>query len=104
MRGIVFHVPIETATTPADGACLVGHWWSIHPEKGLAFYAHLSGFARSEEPSPQCNASETTARHIAKKLYPDHEVRLIPTVFMAHAMREMNRLRAEKQAGKPSHD
>jgi hypothetical protein len=95
MRGVIFHVPLDLAQTPKDGDCLVDRWWSVHPELGLAFWFQPFGYERSEEPSPQCNPDEATARMLALELLPDHEVRQIKCVFMAHAMREMIKRKRE---------
>jgi len=93
MRGTTFYIPVDIATMPANGEALCARWWTVHPEKGVAFYAQLVGYLRSEEPSPQCNPSEYTARALTARLHPECEVRQIPVVFMAHAIREFNRLR-----------
>jgi hypothetical protein len=95
MRGVYFHVPIDTAITPADGKCLADRWWAVHPDKGLLFYAVLHGYFRDDEPAPQCNSSEATMRLLTAKMTPDHEVRHMPIVFLKHAWREMNRLKKE---------
>lgn len=95
MQGTVFHIPLETAQTPKSGHCIVDHYWAVHPEKGVAFYAQLHGYTRCEEPSPQCNASEHTCRYIMSRMYPDHEVRHIPVVYTQHAVKEMNRMRKQ---------
>lgn len=94
-RGTVFYVQEAEATTPASGECIANHWWTVHPVHGLAFYAQLLGYAANETPSPQCNQSEGTARLLAGKLYPDHEVRFVPAVFIRHAERAMEILRAQ---------
>lgn len=99
LRGTVFHIPEAQATAPAEGYCILDRWWAVHPEKGLAFYAQLRGYARSEEPSPQCNPSEATMRALAARIHPDHEVKHIPLVFFEHAEREMARLRKESSNG-----
>jgi hypothetical protein len=103
-RGRVFHVPLDVAVTPANGEALVDRWWSVHPEKGLAFYYQPFGYARSEEPSPQCNAQQYTAEHLCRKLYPDHECRHVPVVFFQHAIRAMREdfkiAKAEREAAK----
>lgn len=91
MRGRVFYIPEEVASTPADGECIAGAWWSCHPEKGLAFYYVPSGYFRSEEPSPQCNQDRRIVEQLTKQLYPDHVVKKVPVVFMAHALRAVNK-------------
>lgn len=93
-RGTVFWISEAEATSPANGDCIVDHWWSVHPEHGLAFYAQLLGYAASEAPSPQCNQSESTAKMLCAKLWPDHECKKIPVVFMTHAERAMRKLKA----------
>lgn len=97
--GTVFYIPLDLATTPASGECIAGNWWAIHPQHGVAFYAQLLGYLASEAPSPQCNQSEGTARLLSRRLYPDHEVRVLPAVFVRHAERAMATLRAQAIAG-----
>ena len=75
--------------TPADGWCIHDSWWTIRPTKGVAFYYQPVGYGRSEEPSPQCNQSEATARALGARGWPDCEIRQLPVVFMAHAARAM---------------
>ena len=98
MHGIVFFVPLELATKPAEGHCYVNRWWTVHPEKGVAFYCsrrRTYGLEPGEEdePSPQCNSSRFTAESIQKKIYPDCETRLLETVYARHAITEMRRQR-----------
>jgi len=95
MRGVFFHVPVEKAVEPAGYECVTNRWWSVHPDKGLAFYAQLFGYGRSESPSPQCNSDESTARHLNERLRPGqgYEVKFFPVVFMSHASKELTRLR-----------
>lgn len=95
MRGTIFYIPLDKAMEPHSGNCIVGHWWTVHPEKGVAFYAQLTGYARSEEPSPQCNSTRWIADHLQKRLWPECETRQIPVVYMAHANAEFKRLREE---------
>lgn len=96
MRGHYIHVPIELATTPAEGHAYVNRWWSVHPERGLTFYvaslARLTFEGEPIEPSPQCNAVEETARLLAARTRPDDEVMFFPVVFAAHARKELVRL------------
>jgi len=98
MKGIIFYIPESTATTPVDGDCITNHWWTVHPEKGVAFYASRKrpfGMEPGEqdEPSPQCNKNQFTAEHLQKKLYPDCVTKMIPVVFMGHAVKEQHRQR-----------
>lgn len=95
MTGIVFYITLATAETPVNGHCIVNHWWTVHPEKGVTFYTTRKrpyGMEPGEqdEPSPQCNANEFTARHITQRLYPGHDVKLMPVVFLGHAIKEMH--------------
>ena len=98
MKGIVFFIPEELATTPAEGHAFVNRWWTVHPEKGVAFYAtRKRSFylepGEQDEPRPQCNSSQFSAEHIQKKLYPDCITKHIPVVFVGHAIKEMHRQR-----------
>ena len=38
MKGRIFHVPLDLATQPTEGHAYVDRWWSVHPERGVAFY------------------------------------------------------------------
>lgn len=98
MTGIVFFIPKDAATTPAEGHCFVNRWWTVHPEKGVAFYcsrrrSYELGPGEEDEPSPQCNSSEYTARTLQQRLYPDCTTELIPVVYVAPAITEMHRQR-----------
>ena len=95
-NGTIYHIPLEQAQTPKRGECLVDKWWSVHPEKGVAFYAQLFGYGRSEAPSPQCNDSESISRHFTKSFFPDYDTMQLPVVYLQHAVNEMARLRKEK--------
>ncbi|MGI9492137.1 MAG: hypothetical protein ACR2QF_07045 [Geminicoccaceae bacterium] len=101
-KGKLFYVPIDTAITPKNGECIVDHWWSVHPEKGLVFWYQPTGYLRSEEPSPQCNQDHHTSQFLTKRTYPDHECRQIHVVYLGHAMQAMRedreRLAKEKAA------
>lgn len=103
--GFIFYVPEDVATTPAEGHCFVNRWWTVHPEHGVAFYAanrrsffHEPG--DEEEPCPQCNSDEYTARELSRCNHPDCEVKLIPTVFIQAAIKEMHKQRARQGRGK----
>ena len=98
MAGIVFFIPEDVATTPADGHCFTNSWWTVHPEKGVAFYcSRRRSFdlepGEQDEPSPQCNRSQHVAEHIQKKIYPDCITKFIPAVFIGPAITEMHRQR-----------
>jgi hypothetical protein len=94
--GKLLYVPLEVAASPADGRAMTDSWWSVHPEKGLAFYyTPADARAMDGEPAPQCNRDERVARKITDRLYPEHEVRHVPVVFLAHARKAM---RAERKA------
>lgn len=32
-------VPLDEATEPRDGECIVDHWWIVHPDRGLVMGA-----------------------------------------------------------------
>jgi hypothetical protein len=84
MKGLNNKLEYETfddATTPRDGEVLTNRWWVVHPEYGVAFYRM---YPRDPYRAPQCNHDERIARDICDRLYPGHEVRLIPAVFVGH--------------------
>ena len=95
MRGTMFFIPLDVAIAPAEGHCFVNRWWAVHPDKGVAFYAMLFGYYRSDEPSPQCHSNEHTARHLMARINPECEVMLLPVVYQWPAQKEMLRLRKE---------
>lgn len=102
LNGVIFHVPLDVAQTPKSGEVICDHWWAVHPEKGVAFYANSLWNLRAYRepgdepytPSPQCNASEFTMRELIRRGKPDHVAALLPAVFTAHAMTELKRVRA----------
>lgn len=69
-------VPLDQAADPPSGLIehLKDRWWVTHPERGLVFW--VTGQLKS----PQCNSSESIARHLAQ-MYPWAEVRFVPSVF-----------------------
>ena len=94
LRGHIFYVPEDVAQTPAEGECLVARYWTVHPEKGLAFYYVPTGYFRSDEPSPQCNCDRFTAETLTARIHPGHSVKLIPVVFFQHAVKAMGKHKA----------
>lgn len=109
MRGIVFYIPEDVATTPAEGHCYVNRWWTVHPEKGVAFYASRKrpyGLdpGEQDEPSPQCNSDECTSRALTARLHPECTSKLIRTVFLGPAIKEMHKQRAALLAAATSHE
>ena len=96
MNGHIFYVPESVATTPASGECIADAYWIAHPTLGLAFYLASRGYSISERPSPQCNSDRRVVERFCSRMYPDHIVKRIPAVFMAHAQQEMRRLREAK--------
>lgn len=102
MKGFIYYIPEDLATTPAEGHCFVNRWWSVHPEHGVAFYAdnrrsffHEPG--DEEEPSPQCNSDEFTARELTRRSKPDCIVKFIPAVYLRHAITEMHKQRKARR-------
>ncbi len=83
MKNIIY-LPKEDALKPREGHCYVDRWWTVHPEKGLAFYYPVRYKAVNRYSSPQCNTEERIAEHIRKKLYPDHELEFISAVFVGY--------------------
>jgi hypothetical protein len=96
MKGEYLYVPLDVAQTPIEGHVYVNRWWSVHKEKGVCFYAILRGYYANEEPSPQCNANEATARALNARLRggDDYEIMFLPVVYAHHAMRAMNAAKA----------
>lgn len=95
MKGIIFYVPEDLATTPAEGHCYVNRWWTVHPEKGIAFYcarrrSYFLEPGEEDEPSPQCNSDEYTSRILTERNHPECTVKHIPAVFIRHAIKEMH--------------
>lgn len=100
--GFIFYIPEEVATTPAEGHCFINRWWAVHPEHGVAFYASNRRPSldpgEEDEPSPQCNSDEFTARELTRRSKPDCVVKLIPAVFVRPAITEMNKQRAARRS------
>lgn len=85
--GRIFHVPLDVATKPAEGHAYVNRWWSVHPEKGVAFYVReRPARLRTEEPSPQCNTDRRVVEHTQRRVSEGHEARFLPVVYAAHAI------------------
>lgn len=85
LRGNLEYVTFDEATTPRDGEVLTDRWWIVHPERGIAFYRM---WPKDRYRSPQCNHDERISRQLCEQLYPDHEIRLIPAVFIGHRPQE----------------
>lgn len=92
--GTFFHVPVDVLAQPADGEVIIGAHWAVHPDKGALFYVMPGGW--HERPSPQCNRDLNVANIVIGRVYKDHEVVEIPMAYLAHADREKERLRQEK--------
>lgn len=99
MKGEFFHVPLDVATTPRDGLVLCDRYWAVHPEKGLAFYMNRG----MDDPSPQCNSARTITERMSSMHLADHEVQLVPCVYLSHAKsiakQHVERLRRQKRYG-----
>ena len=72
-----FFVPFEKAKTLSDGVFehLENRWWVCCPERGILYHNHGHGF------TPQCHRDEDMARRLYQKIYPDLEIRFLPSVF-----------------------
>lgn len=75
---IVF-VPLDVATEPRNGECIVDSWWSHVPGRGLLFYR------MGTDLFPQCNGHRDLAERLTAKMYPDAEVLFVPVVFTGPA-------------------
>jgi len=92
MLGQYLYVPLDKAQTVKEGHVYVNRWWSVHPDKGVVFYTRFLRLrieGEDNEPSPQCNQDEYTARHLNERLRPDCGVIFIPAVYAAHAWDEL---------------
>ena len=93
--GHFFYVPEDVAVTPKNGKVLCDRWWSVHPKKGLAFYntsLRATVYGEDNEPSPQCNVSESMCKNLNERLNPECVVKFFPVVFLQHAIDEQKRL------------
>lgn len=82
------YIPLSLVAVPTDGRVLVNKWWSVHPERGAAFFWPGRPARQARDASPQCHAVESIARGLCRKLYPDNEVMFLPVVFLGHLGRE----------------
>lgn len=78
-------LPIKVATTPPAGEChvVVGAYWAVHPERGLAFWASGRRAGAKRRPyhlAPQYNHDSRISLLLTRD-YPWAEVRQIPSVF-----------------------
>lgn len=96
MKGTIFYVDRVLAECPAEGHAYVRRWWAVHPTKGVAFY--LSTGWRQEEPSPQCNVDRRLIESLIARSYPECEAHFLPVVFEGWAIKEMNRMKEERNA------
>jgi len=87
LQGKLMYVPLSVATQPINGECLCNRWWIVHLNRGLAFYWVGKGCYRMDEPAPQCNANEHITRRLMEQLWPGHECRFLPVVYLGHARR-----------------
>lgn len=71
------YVPIDEATTPKDGECLVGRWWIYKSDEGIALAQITKHYY-----APQCNHNQLVIRTLMEALYPDHELIEIPVVYL----------------------
>jgi hypothetical protein len=90
---------LAEATAPTKGGFFqhyLNGWWVVHPDKGLAFYnpKHVRTGRRQlgRWGSPQCNTDERISREVgmdcASSLWPEIEVRLIPSVWVPIDLRD----------------
>lgn len=68
-------VPLEKLQEPIEGHvnCLKDRWWSVHPEKGLAFYKPKGRNGKRQSGqgnqygSPQCNRNKAIAERLSSR-------------------------------------
>lgn len=83
-------IPLAVLSAPpGDGPFMhfVNRYWTVHPEKGAAFYNPVSprtGRRRRHGPgSPQCNSKEEIARMVASSAMDwPYEIRLIESAWV----------------------
>lgn len=70
----------QALSGPANGFCraISGHWWSVHPEKGLRFYTGASARRRTFV-SPQCNLDK---RIVERLCYHGDELMYLERVWV----------------------
>lgn len=86
--GRIFYVPLDVATQPAEGHAYVNRWWSVHPEKGVAFYCReRPPYLVTDEPAPQCNTDRRVVEDVQGRVSEGHVARFLPLVFAAHAVK-----------------
>lgn len=86
-------VPLDKVTELHDGyvKCLLDRYWSVHPEKGLAFYnpkrknGHRGTGWGNPYGSPQCSRNESITNRIKQ---PWTEVRLVRVVYLPLIMND----------------
>lgn len=74
-------IPPEEFAVPGSGQFehFRDHWWTTDAEGRLAFYWFGQ---RPRRFRPQCNSDERISRKLTSELYPDLEVRQVPSVFV----------------------
>lgn len=86
-------LPVDEAVSPAKGGFFVHYvdaWWTVHPERGLAFYNPKStrtGRRRlGRWGAPQCNMDERISRKVgldtAGSVSDGIEIRKFPSVWV----------------------
>ncbi len=87
-EGDYVFVPLDELISPAGGTFFqhfANCWWTVHPEKGAAFYNRVNASgkrSRSLPGAPQCNSSEEIALQVSAKYHPWAEVRLIESAWV----------------------
>ena len=79
-------VPFSEASKPPGGMIMhyQDRYWVCCPERGVLFYKT----SKRDDGRPQCNPNEEVAIYIRNRLYPDLEVRHIPSVFRRVDLRD----------------
>jgi len=74
----VEYVHLNLAEKPRDGECLVERYWVFRAGKGIAFHRTPG----TNFVSPQCNSNRRLVELLIKKLYPGHDIMLVPIVYL----------------------
>ncbi len=83
------YLPVQEAVRPAAGGFFrhyVNCWWTVHPEKGLAFFNPPGRDGRRRHSglgAPQCNASKRISQLVCDKNIPwPAEIQLLESAWV----------------------
>lgn len=80
--GTFVFLPLEEATKPRTGECIVDCWWVHLPDQGLAFWKPAAWRAGLR---PQCNTDQRIVDRILDGFDDGAEALFVPVVFTGPA-------------------